>query len=368
MTAVMTDGSIRLLLGNIVFEDRHTKSQEKFKEATFPYDNIVVNSINGGYVSYQAIRLAMYYNIGITFLNSQGETIGNLMPYRSNSLREISQFKHYLNDRFAVAKRLEQSKLNRQIQLLNYLKQRFDFDFPKFQSFNKCKTVNDLLLVEGGNASLYWASIAQATRDFDIPFIARTNRNSREMKARDPYNSVLNFGYKLLDATVRRAISLAGLDQAIGFVHELRPMKDGSLAWDIMEAYRFIVDKLAIDIFENRTFTRKDFYKNTEYYIRLKDEACKKLINLFNIEISKKVKYKTKNYSWENIINMKVIEFAKTFRTDFSDPEFIFIRKDNKEFRSSVMEGKLTGKNKSTLFYRKMKIKQGLPLKIYSPR
>jgi CRISP-associated protein Cas1 len=56
----------------------------------------------------------------------------------------------------------------------------------------------------------------------------------------DPVNAMLSFGYTLLILEAVAALSAAGLDPAVGFLHQARWGRP-SLALDIMEEFRPVV-------------------------------------------------------------------------------------------------------------------------------
>ncbi|MEU5524509.1 CRISPR-associated endonuclease Cas1 [Streptomyces sp. NPDC047860] len=64
----------------------------------------------------------------------------------------------------------------------------------------------------------------------------------------DPVNAMLSFGYTLLTREAVTALELAGLDPAVGYLHEMRRGRP-SLALDLVEEFRpLIVDHLVIGV------------------------------------------------------------------------------------------------------------------------
>lgn len=365
MQNVLINGNLKLNSGHLESENQKTKEKQIFSLFNLP-NNIIIDT-NKGYISYQAITLAMFRKIGITFLND-GVIIGQLMPYESDATRLEKQFEFYYDKakRLNIARNIENVKLQRQIELLQYFNQVYDFDFPKFANFN-VDSIRKLLGIEGQNALAYFDVIREITAPFPISFNTRMSQyGNRENNANDYANALLNYLYKLLYVKISRSIALSGLNCHIGYIHTIAKNKT-PLIYDMQEMFRFLCDKIMIESLENRIFSVKDFYRSYEYVVRLRPEATLKAINLFNLELSQNVKYKGLNYKWESIIDMKVIEFAKTFKVD-AKPEFVLERKDNKALRKEILNTKLTGKNKSSVWYRQQRIKQGLPLKIYKKR
>lgn len=97
-----------------------------------------------------------------------------------------------------------------------------------------------LLSLEGRAGALYWEAVGALIGD-KISFEGREHRG-----AKDPFNSLLNYGYGILYSKVWGAIVLAGLEPFAGFVHTDRPGKP-SLCLDMVEEFRQrIVDRSLI--------------------------------------------------------------------------------------------------------------------------
>lgn len=109
-----------------------------------------------------------------------------------------------------------------------------------------------LLSVEGRAAQKYWAAIGKV-----IPStLAWPGRETRG--ARDPLNSLLNYGYGMLYAQVEQALTLAGLDPYGGFLHADRPGKP-SLVLDLIEEFRQpVVDRTVIGMVNKRFVIEQD--------------------------------------------------------------------------------------------------------------
>lgn len=108
---------------------------------------------------------------------------------------------------------------------------------------------------EGAAATLYFAELFG-------PGFARVRRDRARIAAilGEPVdadasttfriaNALLNYGYAVLRAAVARAVVLAGLHPALGIFHRHRE-NTFSLADDLMEPLRVLVDRIAFDIVE----------------------------------------------------------------------------------------------------------------------
>ena len=141
-------------------------------------------------------------------------------------------------------------------------------------------TRDDLRLAEAQAAAAYWSawsgvSLAFARRDLArIPGHWRTfgTRSSpltgSPRLAGNPANAVLNYLYALLEGESAIAARVVGLDPGLGFLHADQLNRD-SLAADLMEPVRPLVDRYALRLFSERTFASADFYETRQGVCRV---------------------------------------------------------------------------------------------------
>lgn len=116
-----------------------------------------------------------------------------------------------------------------------------------------CENLPDLLGREGEMASVYFAVFALFIRNPDFGFDSRQRRPPR-----DPINALLSFAYTLMTHECRSACESVGLDPACGFFHQLRPGR-ASLALDLVEEFRPMVDRFVLSLVNKKQLTVKDF-------------------------------------------------------------------------------------------------------------
>jgi len=88
-----------------------------------------------------------------------------------------------------------------------------------------------------------------------------TSRSNR--RAVDPVNALLNYAYSLGEAECRRACSALGLDPALGVLHHDRAHRD-SLALDILEPLRPVIEQTILDLVSRRRFGPVDFIETSD--------------------------------------------------------------------------------------------------------
>jgi len=125
----------------------------------------------------------------------------------------------------------------------------------------------DLLGREGEMASLYFSVFPHFIRNTDFDFKRRT-RNPPT----DAMNALLSFTYTLMTHDCRSALETVGLDPACGVFHQLRPGRP-SLALDLVEEFRPIIDRFVLSLVNKRQLNKSDFKQEASGAVALKDEA-----------------------------------------------------------------------------------------------
>lgn len=93
----------------------------------------------------------------------------------------------------------------------------------------------------------------------------------------DCINSVLSFLYTIYTYDYASAAEACGLDSYVGFYHTLRSGRN-SLACDLVEETRCIVERLVLTMINLQIITKKDFEKQTSGAVLLNDEGRKKVL------------------------------------------------------------------------------------------
>ena len=161
-----------------------------------------------------------------------------------------------------------------------------------------------------------------------------------------------------------------GLDAHVGFLHEMTPSKN-SLAYDLQEPFRFLVDLAVISLIDSKKMDDKDFIRTESYSLRLKPSGAKKLTEEFNKWMNNKVTYKGKSMIWSYVLLLKTRELAqylveKRKTIDFSNPHYAVERQDSEDVRQKILsisytDWKKMGFSKGTLHYMKQNAKDEKP-------
>ena len=93
----------------------------------------------------------------------------------------------------------------------------------------------------------------------------------------DPVNAALSFLYTIMTSMFTSALEGVGLDSSYGFYHALRPGRH-SLACDLVEETRCIIERFVITLINLKTLTIKDFEKQECAAVMLTKEGKKKVL------------------------------------------------------------------------------------------
>ena len=129
-------------------------------------------------------------------------------------------------------------------------------------------------------AAAYWSAWAEvpvrfARRDVGrvpeawLTFGARTSPLTASPRlAVNPANAVLNYLYAILEAEARLACLAVGLDPGLGVLHADLKARD-SLALDVVEPVRPLVDRFALRVLTDRAFRAADFVETRQGVCRV---------------------------------------------------------------------------------------------------
>lgn len=140
------------------------------------------------------------------------------------------------------------------------------------EQLNACEAIDTLMGREGEAAQVYFGVFQQLIRQEGFVFDARRRRPPT-----DPVNALLSFCYTLLTHDCRAALETTGLDPASGFLHQLRSGRP-SLALDLAEEFRPMVDRFVLSLINKRQLNLKDFDTAPNGAVTLKDDARRTLL------------------------------------------------------------------------------------------
>lgn len=204
--------------------------------------------------------------IGVVVLSGRKATPSMLLARPHNdAARRIRQYELSLDKSFCLsfAKNLISNKLRTQMDWLNDVREREMQS--RYVLTTAARRIEGALAglagttdlagvrgIEGAGAAAYF----QGFTDMFADSLGFNSRNRRPPK--DPVNAVLSLGYTLLHAEAVMALYGTGLDPFVGFYHALDFARE-SLACDVIEPLRVIVDKHILTVFRKENLRLEDF-------------------------------------------------------------------------------------------------------------
>lgn len=130
----------------------------------------------------------------------------------------------------------------------------------------------ELLGIEGNCAKAYYSVFCKLLSGQQFSFQYRSKRPPL-----DPVNAVLSLLYTMYTNEFASALETVGLDSCIGYFHALRSGRC-SLACDLVEEARCIVDRFVLSMFNLGMFEKRDFETQPTGAVLLAGDGLKKVI------------------------------------------------------------------------------------------
>jgi CRISPR-associated endonuclease Cas1 len=128
------------------------------------------------------------------------------------------------------------------------------------------QTLAELNGLEGIGARYYFAALKQ-----QLPEQFGFNERNRQPPL-DPFNALLSLGFSLLYSCLESILRTDGLLPWQGFYHQPHG-KHATLASDLMEPFRHLVERLALTLIKRRELKLNDFYITEQQACYLQKEA-----------------------------------------------------------------------------------------------
>ena len=239
-------------------------------------DGIVVG--RNAQLSTQTIFELMEQRVPIFYIDSRGKIIGHFVYERQSATRLLRQLEIFRDPlrQLELSREIISEKISNQRALLKRYEKTIAADklerpIKKLkQTADKLSSLQSLEEIRGAEgiaAKIYFATFTELLDQTRWKWKERSQH-----PAKDPVNSLLNYGYAFLEREVRIAVALAGMEPRIGFFHANDGRKD-SLIFDMMEFFRQpVVDRLALNLL-NKKMLQPENFSVTEEECRLTDEG-----------------------------------------------------------------------------------------------
>ena len=135
--------------------------------------------------------------------------------------------------------------------------------------------INEIVGIEGYCAKVYFSVFDKLITNRKVPFSFEFRTKRPPL---DPVNALLSFVYTLATSEYAAALETVGLDSYIGFCHTLRSGRS-SLACDLVEEARCIVERFVITLLNLQLIGEGDFERQISGAVWLNDEGRKKVLS-----------------------------------------------------------------------------------------
>lgn len=258
--------------------------------------------------SQQALDFFFAGSVPVCFMSVSGKFKGFLCGSMSkNVFLRMRQYMLY-NDasyRLATSKAIVKQKIYNGCRFLSkcnryHKKERAFLAVKKMRSIlyslDSCGSIEEVMGIEGACAAAYFEGLGCMFEGDAFSFSRRTANPPQ-----DPVNVMLSLGYTLLLSDIVSALYSAGLDPYVGYFHSLDYGRV-SMACDLQEEFRFIIDRLVIKIVNNRQINPSCFERAEDGSILLLLDARKIFYNAYEKDINKKHDYYGRQVSFRGII------------------------------------------------------------------
>jgi CRISPR-associated endonuclease Cas1 len=270
-----------LVVHDGICDERQTR---RFHRVTSKLRRLVIVG-RTGYVTLEALRWLHDCRAALLHIDADGELLTTSIAGGPDlsALRRAQALAATTETGLEIARALLTAKVAGQRAVLDELPHEHSAVEPVeawLDEIAKARTLQDIVFAESQAADAYW----DAWSPLPIPFSTRERaklphhwqivgqRSSLLSKgprlATNPAGAILNYLYALLEAETTLACHAVGLDPGLGIFH-VDQRDRASLALDLMEAGRPLVDSYVLALLTQRTLSAKDFVETRQGACRL---------------------------------------------------------------------------------------------------
>jgi CRISPR-associated protein Cas1 len=271
-------------------------------------------------ISTNAIVAAIQHDIDVLICDGFGHPLGRFMPLKPTAPVRIQKAQLIVSNlpiALDYARQWLIEKNNHQIQLLHHIalyRQQAFKDWtrtiimrlqPILKEYGRVdmadvkKAAAQLRGIEGTFSRLYFEALSKMMPD-GYAFDTRSRQ-----PAQDIFNAVLNYGYGILYRRIDKALTQAGLNPYIGFMHR-DDYKRPSLVFDFIEPLRVISDMVALKLCRQKQIGQKHLDETKTNGCHLNKEGKKIVAVAFNeIWLQKMDMFNKAELNWQQYLAQK---------------------------------------------------------------
>lgn len=226
--------------------------------------------------------------VPINFISPQGKFWAKVCgETKGNVFLRVAQIEQFRENGLTLAQNTLAAKFSNTRQLIrrtlhDNAKLREDAEIKKaitvleegMDKIFQASTIEEAMGIEGYCAESYFSVFDKLITNEKVPF--HFERRTKRPPL-DPINAILSFVYTLATNEFAAALETVGLDSYIGYCHALRSGRK-SLACDMVEEMRCIVERFVITLLNLQILGEKDFEKQVSGAVWLNAEGRKKVL------------------------------------------------------------------------------------------
>lgn len=263
------------------------EDNDKFR---IPFDN-VENIVCFNYLGCSPALMGKCVSkcIPINFVSPQGKFLAKVCgETKGNVFLRVAQIDKFRENGLFLAQNTLASKFSNSLQVIkrtlhDNVSLRDDDEIQAVMSvltngvteIYSSDSIESAMGIEGNCARSYFSVFNKLITNpkTSLSFEYRTKRPPL-----DPVNALLSFVYTLYTNEYAAALETVGLDSYIGFCHSLRSGRS-SLACDLVEETRCLVERFVLTLINLQIITEKDFDKQLSGAVWLNDDGRKKVLS-----------------------------------------------------------------------------------------
>ncbi len=276
---------MRVERGHLVLEDGiGARRINRFPRIGHGIRRVVVIG-SEGIVSLSALRWLASQDAAFVMLDRDGSVLATTGPVRPSDarLRRAQVLAHQSGAALEITRELIRQKLQAQE---NLVADTFGNSVASQKiaqgraALITARTTDEVRLIESRAAYVYWGAWRNLSVNFPTRDLRRVPDHWRIFGARvspitgsprlaaNPVNAMLNYLYAVLESETRLAVAALGLDPGLGVLHVDTQARD-SLACDVMEPIRPLVDAYLLDWISRGMLKREWFFERQDGNCRL---------------------------------------------------------------------------------------------------
>ncbi|MEK6590057.1 MAG: CRISPR-associated endonuclease Cas1 [Nitrospinota bacterium] len=247
-------------------------------------------------ISTPALALLLDKEIPVSFITTYGNYRGKLKPpTHKNVMLRLKQYECYNNETFRLnhSREIIRAKLKNGKTFLQKhwrnnpqisLKHEIEGIEAILKNIDLVSSLEEIRGLEGSAAKAYFKGFGMLVKK-DFRFDKRTRRPPK-----DPVNALLSLGYTLLFNEMLSAVEAIGFDPYLGFLHGIEYGRP-SLAVDMMEEFRYLIDGLALTLINKEILSRENFIEHDNGGFYMNEKGREEFYRQYEKRITTEVQY-----------------------------------------------------------------------------